>query len=329
MTTAVRADYLSAHIFYNVRDLRAVVLGCVDPLIERLKRKELISGFFFIRYWEGGNHVRLRVLPTSPSDAEAVRAEVDKGIFSFLRDQPSMLDPNLEEMRAVIRSLYEFEHGAEAFKREYPTQEIPVYPNNSYQYIPYAPEYGRYGGAIGVSLAHQNFAISSDIAIQALRDNNVRMHANVLGLAFQLTLNFAFAFFRTRQETARFFDHFVDFFSKLEMPARVADRLDQCFAIQSEQIIGYVDQLEVIHERLMTGEEHHFGRYIRHAHEMRDTILQAYQAGDLQFSFSAPTARDALFMLVTSYIHMTNNRLGLLIFEETYIAGMISKALYS
>lgn len=329
MTTLLENDYLSVHIFYNVKDLRAVVLGCIDPLVQRLKRRGLISSFFFIRYWEGGNHVRLRLLPRSPEEAEAVRAEVDGEVASFLKNQPSMLDPDPDEMRAVIRSLYEFEHGADAFAREFSEREIPIYPNNSYCYIPYAPEFGRYGGAIGVDLAERTFAISSEIAIQALRDNNARMHANVLGLAFQLTLNFALAFFRTREATARFFDHFVGFFGKLETPVQVLERLDQCFDMQSERFLSYVCQLEAIHQRLMADGEHHIGRYIRHAHEMRDTIVDAFEAGELEFSFAAPTAGDALFMLVTSYIHMTNNRLGLLIFEEVYIAGMIAKALRS
>jgi hypothetical protein len=44
-------DYISAHIFYNARDLRPVVLGCVDPLVTRLKAEKLISSYFFIRYW--------------------------------------------------------------------------------------------------------------------------------------------------------------------------------------------------------------------------------------------------------------------------------------
>jgi thiopeptide-type bacteriocin biosynthesis protein len=329
MTTAVRTDYLAVHIFYNVQDLRAVVLGCVDPLVQRLTRSGLISRFFFVRYWEGGNHVRLRVLPTTPDQKDAVREEIDREIPVFLREQPSMLDPDVEDMREVIRSLYEFEHGVEAFQREFANTEIPIYPNNSYRHMPYVPEYGRYGGLIGIDLAQRNFMMSSEIAIRALRDNNVRMHANVLGLAFQMTLNFAFAFFSTRDETARFFEHFVNFFDQLETPVQITDRLDQFFNRQSDRVLAYVNQLEAIHARLKDSDGHHFGRYVRHAYDMREVIMKAYEEDKLEFTHPPTSASDVLFRLVTSYTHMTNNRLGLLIFEEVYIAGLIAKALRS
>lgn len=320
-------NYISAHLFYNARDLRPVVLGCIDPLVNKLKRTGLISSFFFVRYWEGGSHVRLR-LRAAEEKVDAVRQIAAVDISAFFIRHPSMFDADRSEMRAMIRLLFEFEFGKEVFKQKYNSDEdILIYDNNSYHFIDYKPEFLRYGGRRGIELAHQNFHISSMIAIRSLSENNARMERMVLGIAFQMTLHFAYTFFRSLDKTREFFIQYVEFFSKLSTPSDTTERINLFFARQAKTITGYVDNLNTMHERIRESLHNPLGEYIRHAEEMRDTLLAAYANGELEFSFTADNVDVALFQLVTSYIHMNNNRLGLLIFEETYIATLIVEAL--
>lgn len=322
------APYVSAHIFYNARDLRPVVLGCVDPLVERLKREELISSFFFIRYWEGGSHVRLRLRVASADKTDAVREAVAAEVPAFFSRQPSMFNADRDEMRAMIRSLHEFEFGREAFASRYASdQDISIYDNNSCHFIAYEPEYGRYGGAHGIELAHQNFHISSILAIRSLHENNTRMQRMVMGLAFQVTLHFAYCFFGSVAKTRAFFEQYIQFFSKLSTPSDADSKLDLLFTRQGATVSSYVAELDTMHARIRESSVNPLGEYLRHAERMRDHLTAAYHAGSLEFDFPAETLDAALTRLVISYIHMNNNRLGLLIFEETYIASLIVEAL--
>src|SRR2546423_157227 len=118
MTTAERT-YLSLHIYYNTTDLRTVLLGCVDPLIRRLESAELLSRYFFIRYWERGSHVRLRLLPRDGVPHDQIQGEVEPAIEQFLEDRPSLFDADPAVMAPLMRTLFEYEYGAEEFIRLY------------------------------------------------------------------------------------------------------------------------------------------------------------------------------------------------------------------
>src|SRR5687768_14523373 len=53
-------DWISLHIFYKY-DLDLLLLKVVDPVLCQWYNERLISNHFFIRYWEGGQHIRLRI----------------------------------------------------------------------------------------------------------------------------------------------------------------------------------------------------------------------------------------------------------------------------
>src|SRR5690242_1693805 len=61
-------SWVSAHIFHQ---------AAVDRLLLALARDLSGSPLFFLRYWEGGDHVRVRVRPGA-ADAPRLRAVIEQ-----------------------------------------------------------------------------------------------------------------------------------------------------------------------------------------------------------------------------------------------------------
>jgi len=327
MTTTDK-DYLSVHIYYNTTDLRAVLLGCVDPLIQELEKQKLLARYFFIRYWEGGSHVRLRLLPTEGIQPEDLRAKAEPLINQFLEDRPSLFDVDPEVMAPVMRSLFEYEYGAEEFVRVFGADGvIAIAPNNSYSYNPYKPEYDRYGGKHGIALSEEHFHVSSTIALESLRDSNSHVRTSTLGLALQLMLHFALVFYKEKEQVIEFFTHYAKRWHAMSVPKGFNEGCDRLFEAQAPRIMAHFSQVQRIHACLETTETGVLSKWLRHAYWLRERIADLYSEGKLELN-PAPESLDvAIRRLLTSYVHMMNNRLGVLILEEVYMSHLIIRAL--
>ena len=55
-------DWISAHVFYS-DGLDRLLTEAVRPLVGELIAARLVRAYFYLRYWDGGPHLRLRVLP--------------------------------------------------------------------------------------------------------------------------------------------------------------------------------------------------------------------------------------------------------------------------
>jgi thiopeptide-type bacteriocin biosynthesis protein len=57
--------WISLHVFYT-GPLDRVITEAVGSLVGTFTSKGSIDGYFFLRYWESGPHLRLRLHPTRP-----------------------------------------------------------------------------------------------------------------------------------------------------------------------------------------------------------------------------------------------------------------------
>lgn len=150
--------WLSAHLFY-AGNPHLLLNRLVSPLLQRTGHMA-----FFIRYWEGGPHIRLRI---------QVKKEEEHDLKMLLADDIT------------------------AFFEAYPS----LHRNNSLQFIAYQPELERYGNAQSMPWAERQFVASSAYALHHIRntpswDNSVSLlHAIRLniGLLFALQEEPAFA----------------------------------------------------------------------------------------------------------------------------------------
>jgi hypothetical protein len=163
--TAVRPDpagapfrrgWLGVHLFYQGSSdlmLRELVL----PLVAELRERDLLARYFFLRYWRGGPHVRLRLRPHGDGGAADVRTAVRRHSRGFFATHPSADTLSPEAYAVLARTLGRAEPAGEP--------DLPLQPNNSLRLAGYRPEHHKYGTGTALASVERHFERSSDLAL--------------------------------------------------------------------------------------------------------------------------------------------------------------------
>lgn len=329
-------NWISIHIFYY-SNVNPMLLDCIGPLIEELRERELIRRYFFIRYWQEGHHLRLRLLPTEGVEQEEIKRVVEPVLTDYLKRYPALYEPDYKSLAKYHKELFLAEYGTDKWLETYSEDgEMPVRANNSFHYIQYEPEYTRYGGVEGIEVAEWHFEQSSDLVIRLLREVNLRVRTILLGMSVQLWLPLCYAFLEDDATMIVFLKRYIGFWQGRYQDKRdgktfdrqyqrVAPDLQQRIAeIKSYATTGAAGNLTVS-ERV----------WIEHIHELRRRIdildserklllITRSESGEEQVITDRATVYSRL---LSSYIHMTNNRLGAAIADEVYLAHLLKNAL--
>ncbi|MFC5666093.1 lantibiotic dehydratase C-terminal domain-containing protein [Kitasatospora misakiensis] len=151
-------SWVSAHLFYH-GDQDAVIVGVVKPAVERLGRAGLVDGFFFLRYWEGGPHVRLR-LRTRPEHVQEVRSVVEERAAAFYLASPSQSELTEEGYAESAAALAALERMAD--------YDTVLHPDNSVAFIDYTPETEVFGTGRAMEAVERQFMASSVLAVELI-----------------------------------------------------------------------------------------------------------------------------------------------------------------
>jgi len=154
--------WVSLHVFHH-GDLDALLVDGVRPLVGELHRRSLIDGFFFLRYWEGGPHVRIRLSSTA---GDRVRDLATDRLRAHLAAHPSQAPTGTGDYGELAARLAARE-GMTAYLRE------PM-PNDTVHEIAYRPETGRYGDGASLARAERHFVESSRIALGLIAAGTTR-----------------------------------------------------------------------------------------------------------------------------------------------------------
>ncbi len=285
-------EWLGAHFFFD-GDLYSetcdrVVLEVVAPLIEELAG--LSRRWFFLRYSEGGPHVRLRIYAPSARLAAEARPAIERAAATAA---------------PLVRRL---------------------------EYVAYEPEVERYGGPHGVVLAEELFHHSSAAALALLRKAGAGATSARLGKAVLAMLVLLHVFFERREVAAEIAETYGTGYLRAQVPdPRQQELWMEAFTLgfdrQADRLADYV---EVAWEALATGGSltADLDLYRDHMQEMT-AALRALFDGE-RLLVDGELARRWLEVrrrIVVSYLHMMNNRLGVSIREECYLAVLIHQIL--
>ncbi|WP_281873802.1 lantibiotic dehydratase C-terminal domain-containing protein [Nocardia sputorum] len=149
------SSWVSAHIFYH-GSLTTVLTDLVAPLTQELSSGGSIRDWFYLRYWDGGPHVRLRLLPAHGVAAGPIRRGVLSAATTFFEVNPSRTHLSQRDYRSYAHRLAARE-GAQTFSDT-------LFPNQSVRFIEYAREHDRYGTGRAIVAVEQHFGRSSRIA---------------------------------------------------------------------------------------------------------------------------------------------------------------------
>lgn len=332
-------DWIALHIFYS-SNANPVVVELIAPLIERLRDEGWVRRYFFMRYWMDGPHIRLRLLPEVGVTREAVLEVATSEIEAFLTRRPALFSLNADVLDDLYKDMFLAEYTIEQWNEKYGEDgKMPLRDTNTVHVYEYEPEYAKYGGQHGIALAEWHFEVSSELVASLIAELNVHVRTVLLGLSIQLMTVMAFTFLGDIEEVSTFMRRYREMWqgSLGEQAESSRKRFDATYEEMADNI---TERIGRILDALDQPDEHadlppFLEGWRDHSRELRDRVDEAARAGALVFpvergaSESAPVEDPALArqILLTSYMHMTNNRLGASLIDEAYLSHVLVRAL--
>jgi len=312
-------DWLSFHIFYS-GSLDYLLLRTIAPILVATRKLDLWRMFFFVRYSEGGPHVRLRLLPQSPDGAKSLRQFVMTGIAKSL----------LRLQRTDKRN----GHGAN--KKSCDNYEI--------RDIPYVAETERYGGPKGMRLAEEHFWHSSVACLSLLRNFPDASQDLRVAMAIQLHIPFFCGLRLGRPDMIRLLETFTLQWSHLPMLVRLEGQSDAAnpenplawferyFALLGSDTATEIQQFVIHCEGGGVRRPRFLKEWFRSCQSIASQLTARKFLLDLQVSGELLAGANCskgsrVSELLLSYMHMTNNRLGVHNLNEAFLAFVLKRSL--
>ncbi|MFI5983454.1 lantibiotic dehydratase C-terminal domain-containing protein [Streptomyces sp. NPDC051555] len=150
---------MSLHV-YHWGDQDLLLSRAVSPLVRGLEEAGLLRGWFFQRSWEGGPHIRLRLLPAQPMQSGAVRRAAEGRLAAHLAAHPTPAPVTASSYAASVAA-YARAHRLDAADRS-------VRAADTVEEAPYVREPDWYGHGEAVTAVERHFAQSSNLALSLL-----------------------------------------------------------------------------------------------------------------------------------------------------------------
>ncbi|MBD3907114.1 thiopeptide-type bacteriocin biosynthesis protein [Chryseobacterium sp. C-39] len=280
-------NWISAYIFHDI-SFEKVLIELLKPFIEKLEKKDYVSTFFFIRYWEDGPHVRLRLLPKNSQNKAHIISLLKTTVKLFF-DECSLVSSYRLEFKDYVR------------------------------------EIERYGGKVNIIEAEKIFEISSRTILDIIDDNYnnwdyslaisyaIQIHLVLAKLLFKNDLNTMISFFQKVYSNWFYYSIKID-----ETEKKVDDEVkkinlafEESYNKQNTVINNMIKYLlqEKIEVSIST-------KWFLESNLIDNNYYSFKNCDDL-----------TLFAIYDSLIHMTNNRLGIYLRDESFIAFLIFNGL--
>ncbi|HTZ43222.1 MAG TPA: thiopeptide-type bacteriocin biosynthesis protein [Jatrophihabitans sp.] len=322
--------WISLHTFYAANS-NPVLVHCIGPLVAELRERGLIEKWFFIRYWLEGPHTRLRLLPKEDVDPDEVRQLALSRIAAFLKRRPALYEEDRNNSDELYKNMFLAEYPQQRWDELYGAEgRMPFRDNNTVAEIGYEREYSRYGGPAAMALAESHFERSSDHVLSLLASTNVHVRTVLLGQAAQNTAALCLAFLPDEAAIAEFLTRYRTMWESSygESSDDQHEKFDRSYDRMAERFVQRLRHLRAAargeRPAATPGEQ----SWLAHCAELRDQVVALAEAGELTFRDGVITdPAIALPIVLSSYVHMTNNRLGASILDEIYLAYVISRAM--
>jgi len=296
--------WLSTYIFHNT-SFDAVIEKLIRPTIEALNKKQLISAYFFIRYWENGPHIRLRVMPNNNEAISIIQSYINNKTNSYFQNLPS--------------SKYRI------------------------SFNQYVQEIQRYGGHNSIKLAEAQFETSSKVVLDFLKNNFEHIDYSLkLSYAMQLHIAFSKVMCATKENAIQFFDtirnNWISYSINLneeENDKQLAIKLKNTQEKFTNSYVKQKDTLDKMSNLIWNDpsvvNEFWFNQTKKLNKKLNVLLKQQKIIAPLWLTETSTnhnfTDTQILHSIFDSFIHMTNNRLGIRLADEAFIAFLISKSL--
>jgi thiopeptide-type bacteriocin biosynthesis protein len=312
--------WLSAHLYY-AEHWPQFLTSCIKPFVEEALQAAKIKGYFFIRYWEGGPHIRLRLKGEQNILNQEIKPKLQQHVGDYMRMYPS----------------HRIEHKDLSGHHAW-------HSNNTIVYAPYHRETERYGGIQAISIAEEQFQYSSEATLDILSKTTEWDYTTALGIAIQLHLSFAFSVGMTVEDAVVFFDsihqHWLPraYASIHHKPGssqhstitkqEIIQAFDRLFKQQQHILLPFCQTFLTNLQNAEEFEENEMSNWISNTKKIYDALLILKNNNELFVPKTVYTeSTNDLWTIYESYVHMTNNRLGILNQDESYLAYLLKNCL--
>ncbi|MBV8688178.1 MAG: thiopeptide-type bacteriocin biosynthesis protein [Alphaproteobacteria bacterium] len=286
------------HLFYHSNQ-DAILAEAVKPLVDELDAGGHLSGFFFLRYWDGGPHLRLRFRPAAAAFAPALVERVESALRAGVRETPSTAPIDAVTYARMAGHLGRAE-GVEAES---------LRPDNLLERRDYVPETGKYGEGAGMACAERIFSASSRAALDSLVRRPDRRGA--IGAGLLAMLSGLSALGHDAASAKAFLARYAGFWG------------EHAKTVQGEAVrhgaVTAAPALAEVAQAILGG-----GRIPGPLAGWARALSGAREALGLRPGVEPDARRD---FLATNYFHTHNNRLGLLTLDEAYLGRLADASL--
>ncbi len=297
--------WLYVRIFCQTNENDDVLLRLVAPLEQSLSRQGLIRSFFFIRYAEGGPHVRARFLGPKSLLFDAARERINQQIVAYFRERGFLLNEPLDPGPYGSDDLL--------WRPRYDDKILRPIP--SYEYARYEREVERYGGQYGIRMSEAHFAHSSKIVLQVLEQER-EGRGSRRNAAVVLLDAITDAFHLSIRQKRRYFEQQYRHWTRANWyTASYHTRLVRAYEQQRPalQLLVPPPGAPATH-KMRTVWLPILEQWQTATGEIYNNLITLWERGEL-------TVHPAEIM--SSYIHMFCNRLGLFPREEAYLSYLL------
>lgn len=279
----MNATWLSAHLYW-AGPLDELLRRCVAPVVAYAAHQRLATRFFFIRYAEGGPHIRLRLALASAAAQEELVAYLLAQVADFQNNIPDELGP-----------------------------AAPV----QVRFVPYEPETARYGGPAGLPVAEAFFEASSRAVLRWLASPQLAADASRLPTAMLLHTVFVGACLPPALAVA-WLARYTDDWLPHDPQAGLARPAEQAAwrALFAEHYQRQRPALgNLVQQYLPAPTPPPLPRWLAGFRAAARRAAKGYQR-----AVPDPAPRQAIY---ASLLHMTNNRLGVPNHDEAFVAYLL------
>jgi len=300
-------DWLYVRIYCQREQADEVLVGLLAPCMQQLQACGLIQRFFFIRYFEGGFHLRLRCCGKKADLLGPVREDLTARIGAyFARQGDTVLNPRNWGPEGMHDPTWRREQGEE------------IRPVPSFEYDRYEPEYMRYGGNAGMSVSEEHFLVSSEVVLRLL-EYELRSGKNRRrNMVFLLLRDLALAFSLQESDLAHVFAQQARYWiASSWITPQIRDMLEPAYQQHQHAL-----------EQLLTWQP---GEHKPQAISLWSVLQAPWREANTR-TYRALLELDEQRQLIErpetilfSYMHMLCNRMGFFPREEAYLVYLLSR----
>ncbi|RDZ28624.1 thiopeptide-type bacteriocin biosynthesis protein [Lysobacter silvisoli] len=310
---AAPRDWLSLHVFLSDPVASERYLHeRLAPAIQRWSADGALRQWFFIRYWEGGPHLRVRLAGPIAADEAAARAVLAEGVEPYLSARP----PTREE----------YYRGHAFDGRPVAPEDLPWYAEGTVAAIAYEPEWLRYGGEQAMAANEGLFELSSRLALSLCKATQGSRSAR-LSAAFALMAAAVLACGEDLAALGGYFERYGALWTPMvgrealeaDAPRASDEQLQLLLRLEREAAAGWDSRSA--HAVWARGVQK-LALHLRELHA-QGRLLAPY---DGRATVGDAMCRNAVLGIVGSQMHMLNNRLGLPAAGELLLARILGGA---